>query len=153
MSNFAVTLITGTGLDVPTVDTALEALPTSIDENTVSSVSSASATPVNLGTVTRTIVADEIVQAIYKLNFSMSDTTTDMQVQLFLDGVAQVSDIIGPPAITSTGGNKDSRTFEYSFTGLSGSKVFLVKFTRNAGAGTVYVSAGKLSIRTMKKKA
>lgn len=137
------------------VITELNSLATKLYQvNTTSLLSSASTTWVTHGSQSVAVVANEIVIVQANLDFSInSGASSTGRIALFRDStIVNSYDFIIGSAGADTSGVIDSRCIMAIDENQSGTFTYAIKFSRNSGAGTVYVGVSSLQIMKMKKQ-
>lgn len=122
--------------------------------NTTSALSSASTTWVTHGSQSVAVAANEVVVCQANLDFSISNGTSSTgRIALFRDStIVNSYDYIISNSSSDTSGVIDSRCILAIDENQNGTFTYAIKFSRNSGAGTVYVGVSSLQIMKMKKQ-
>lgn len=144
----------GNGLNVDTTITLMDSLACHAEAATYGGVGSNPTTTYGPSvTKTVTVASDEVALVIVNFNFGISDGSSSTgRAAIYVNGVQYGADYVIESAQTDAGasGIKNSASFSHFITGYSGSVTYGLYYSRNTGAGTIYIGNSEINVLLFK---
>ena len=147
-------IVSGAALDVASLISKMDSLAVGVGISSASgALSTVSGSDVSLISRSETFALDDIVLALFKCQFSTTNTNTFADFVPYSNGVAYSAETLtGSNFATGALGNENSITSWWFAQDLSGSITMEMRFKRFAGSGTVHIGPRSLAMFRFKRK-